>query len=206
MSKRQTGRATRHAVASGLAGAIILAFAAVAGVGLSQITSASSQYQYGQYGGQVKVTICHHTHSTTNPMVTITVGAPAVPAHLRHHDTLGPCPTSAPTQTSSTTTKTKPNSTHAKSAHTKSTHTKSAHTNSTHTKSAHTNSTHAKSTHTSKPTTTTKPTNQQPTSTSTNGKGHSSSNPGHGGANPGKGGTNPGHGGANPGQGHGHGK
>jgi hypothetical protein len=49
---------------------------------------AAAQYQYGG-----KVTICHHTHSQTNPFVTITVSQNAVPAHVRNHgDTLGPCP------------------------------------------------------------------------------------------------------------------
>ena len=38
-----------------------------------------------------KVTICHHTHSQKNPSVTITVSEHAVPAHLRHGDTIGPC-------------------------------------------------------------------------------------------------------------------
>ena len=36
-------------------------------------------------GKTEKVTICHKGK-------TITVGAPAVDAHLRHGDTLGPCP------------------------------------------------------------------------------------------------------------------
>ena len=43
-------------------------------------------------GGSDKQTICHVTggkHSTSN---TITVAASAVPAHLAHGDTLGPCP------------------------------------------------------------------------------------------------------------------
>ena len=53
-----------------------------------------------QYG-QPKVTICHHTHSKKHPSHTIRVGAPAVKAHLKHGDTLGPCPTVAPTTNSS---------------------------------------------------------------------------------------------------------
>ena len=51
-----------------------------------QYSPSSSQYQYG--GG----TICHHTHSWKHPFVQITIGAPGVLAHLRHGDTLGPCP------------------------------------------------------------------------------------------------------------------
>lgn len=42
-----------------------------------------------------KVTICHKTGPTFGygpDAVTITVGERAVPAHLAHGDTLGPCP------------------------------------------------------------------------------------------------------------------
>jgi hypothetical protein len=73
----------------------LLAPAVIAGVlgvlaasGLSSGTpSAAAQYQYPE-----KVTICHHTHSATNPFVTITVSRNALPAHLEHGDTIGACP------------------------------------------------------------------------------------------------------------------
>jgi hypothetical protein len=60
--------------------------------------SASSASEYGgssQY--QYKVTLCHHTHSKKHPWVQISVGAPAVKAHLKHHDLLGPCPPASTT-------------------------------------------------------------------------------------------------------------
>ena len=43
-----------------------------------------------------KVTLCHHTHSKRHPFVTINVSQRSLPAHLRHGDTIGPCPSTAP--------------------------------------------------------------------------------------------------------------
>jgi hypothetical protein len=76
-------------------GAVVIAvgvFASLGGVGyaaglvhFSHRSAEASQYPPG------KVTICHHTHSQKNPFVTITVSVHALPAHLRHGDTVGAC-------------------------------------------------------------------------------------------------------------------
>lgn len=50
-------------------------------------TASAAQYEYGPGGkqyGKHRVAICHKGH-------TIRVAQPAVKAHLRHGDTLGPC-------------------------------------------------------------------------------------------------------------------
>ena len=39
-----------------------------------------------------KVLICHHPPGNPDKLVTISVSPSAVPAHLAHGDTLGPCP------------------------------------------------------------------------------------------------------------------
>jgi hypothetical protein len=53
----------------------------------SALTPSSAAYQYGPYG---KVTICHHADNRQR--LTITISEAALPAHLAHGDTIGPCP------------------------------------------------------------------------------------------------------------------
>jgi hypothetical protein len=62
--------------------------AAVAGLGYASANGPASAQQY-----QYRTQVCHHTGSTKNPHRTLTISSRAVPAHLRHGDTPGPCPT-----------------------------------------------------------------------------------------------------------------
>src|SRR2546426_12665899 len=68
------------------------AFASLGGVGYAAglVHFAHSSATNAQYPS-AKVTICHHTRSQKNPFVTITVSEHALPAHLGHGDTVGPC-------------------------------------------------------------------------------------------------------------------
>lgn len=84
----------RAALATVLAVVLVLAVAALAGASPGKGKpgkpgkDAPSTAQYGPGGhqyGKKKVTLCHKGK-------TITVGAPAAKAHLRHGDKLGPCP------------------------------------------------------------------------------------------------------------------
>jgi len=86
----RNSRKARVAAASALIVVLVLAVAALAGASPGKgkpgkpgkaAKPAAAQYQYGK----TKVTLCHKGK-------TITVGAPAQKAHLRHGDKLGPCP------------------------------------------------------------------------------------------------------------------
>ena len=69
----------RIAAAVALVACMVMAFAALGGVGAAQTAVNAAQGQYGK-----KVTICHKGK-------TITVSKKALPAHLRHGDTVGTC-------------------------------------------------------------------------------------------------------------------
>jgi len=81
----------------------VFAWAASAAPLQTSPTGASVGYGYGA----AKVTLCHIPPGNPDNAHTITVGAPAVPAHLAHGDTLGPCPeVAAAAQTAGTQEKT----------------------------------------------------------------------------------------------------
>ena len=79
-----SSRGQRSLVATLVAVAALTVFGALGGIGGVGGSVASAQYQYG------KVTICH-VAGQSGHRVTITVAASAVPAHLAHGDTVGPC-------------------------------------------------------------------------------------------------------------------
>ena len=92
-------------LAAAVSAAFFVPLMVFGGPALAKSAASASQYEYGgssQYQYRGKVTICHFTHSKKHPWVQISVGAPAAKAHLRHHDTLGPCPVAPPTTTTTT--------------------------------------------------------------------------------------------------------
>jgi hypothetical protein len=78
---RNSRKTSRIAAAAALAIGMLLAFAALGGVGLAQTNGGPGGKQYGKN----KVTLCHKGKKT------IRVAQPAVKAHLKHGDTLGTC-------------------------------------------------------------------------------------------------------------------
>jgi len=82
--QRLTFKRLKAAAGTLLVVSLIGGSALASGLPSPRLVSAQNGYGYGY--GQEKVTICHNgTH-------TITVGAPAVSAHVEQHgDTLGPC-------------------------------------------------------------------------------------------------------------------
>ena len=86
----RTTRYLRPSLALSLGAVMLVSLATLAGVGIGGNTVARQYPTPYQYEG--KVTICHRTASEKNPGVTITVSVNALPAHLRHGDTIGPCP------------------------------------------------------------------------------------------------------------------
>ena len=85
---------------------IVAAFGAASVIGNGIAATTPTQPQQG------KVTVCHRTHSRSNPKVTITISRKALPKHLAHGDTIGACATSQAqsitTQNPPTTEKPKP--------------------------------------------------------------------------------------------------
>jgi uncharacterized membrane protein len=83
-SRKFQGKGPRAAAAVGLATGMVFLFSVLGGAGMAQEAVSASQYQYGK-----KTTLCHKGKKT------ISVGNAAVPAHLRHGDTVGSCSSAA---------------------------------------------------------------------------------------------------------------
>jgi len=86
-----TSRHLRFGAVLALASAMLVSLALVGTSAVGKPKPSAAQYQY-------KVTICHRTKAAKKPGVTISVSSRAVPAHLRHGDALGPCPTASSVQ------------------------------------------------------------------------------------------------------------
>jgi hypothetical protein len=92
-SSRFQSKRSRTILGLAVVGVSLVVSASLAGIGFARVSSTSAeQYQYG------KVTVCHKTGSKKHPHQTITISQNALKAHLKHGDTLGACPTTAPPQ------------------------------------------------------------------------------------------------------------
>jgi hypothetical protein len=83
--------ATPFAALALLAAGLFAAVSIAQGGGLKHITTTGTTGLTTTTPG--KVIICHRTGSKKHPFHAISVAAPAVRAHLRHGDVLGPCTT-----------------------------------------------------------------------------------------------------------------
>jgi hypothetical protein len=108
-SRRPPARGLRVAFAGSIASLIVVALAVFGGIGYaasaaSTIAQTAQKVVASKPGSTArqsaasdqyvaKITICHHTHSQSNPLVTITISQSALNAHLGHGDTIGPCAT-----------------------------------------------------------------------------------------------------------------
>jgi hypothetical protein len=90
---------SRTGVAVGI-GALAVGALASVGTAVSPSGTPAAAKQYPPD----KVTLCHHTSSQKNPSVTINVSQRALPAHLRHGDTIGPCDANVPADEKATKT------------------------------------------------------------------------------------------------------
>ena len=91
--KPQRNWKSRPWAVAAVSAAFLIPLGVFGGPALGKTVASVAQYEYsgsGQY--QYKVVLCHHTGSKKHPWHQISVGAPAVKAHLRHGDKLGPCP------------------------------------------------------------------------------------------------------------------
>jgi hypothetical protein len=98
---RQMNR--RAVAASAVSAGLLIPLGILGAPALAGSSSSSNAYQY-----QYKVAVCHKTHSKKHPWHAISVGAPAVKAHLKHGDFLitptAPCPPVAPAAPTTTST------------------------------------------------------------------------------------------------------
>jgi hypothetical protein len=81
--EKRAWRAPRSVLIIIVSAVLLVCFWAIGGVGFAASSASAQQYQYG------KVTICHRTGSGKSHE--ITVSRNALPAHVAHGDTVGPC-------------------------------------------------------------------------------------------------------------------